>query len=68
MTKAKAEEGAPGAPDMDRVARLSAGMLPPQPAMLECDRHSYPSPPQRLHNPRGTGGNGGGYLHENATR
>ena len=51
-------------PELDRLARLNAQMLPPQPGMLECDRHSYPSDPQRLH--KGdipTGGAGGGYLH-----
>jgi hypothetical protein len=64
MTKAKAEEGMPGNPELDRIARLNAQMLPPQPAMLECDRHSYPCPPERLHNAKGTGGNGGGHLHD----
>jgi hypothetical protein len=53
-------------PDLDRIARLNAQLLPQQPMMLECDRHSYPCPPQRLHNARGTGGNGGGHLHDNS--
>jgi len=74
MTKAAAECGPSNAgssagpacqPELDRLARLNAGMLPPQPAVREADRRSYPSPPQRVH--RGdipTGGPGGGFLHE----
>lgn len=73
MTRSKAESGPSNAgspagpnsyPELDRMARLNAQMLPPQPGMLECDRHSYPCPPQRLHNARGTGGTGGGRLHD----
>lgn len=65
MSKAEAERGMPGNPELDRLARLNAGMLPPQPGVLECDRHSYPSPPQRLHKGNvPTGGAGGGHLHD----
>ena len=67
MTKAKAEEGMPGAPELDRLARINAGLLPPQPGMLEADRHSYPCPPCRIHaGDIPTGGPGGGFLHERA--
>jgi hypothetical protein len=39
--------------------------LPQQPGMSECDRHSYPSSPQRLHKGNTpTGGYGGGHLHD----
>jgi len=74
MTKAHAECGPSNAgssagpatePEFDRRARINASLLPPQPAVLEADRHSYPLPPQRVH--RGdipTGGAGGGHLHE----
>lgn len=64
MTNAKALDGMPGEPELDRLARINAQMLPPQPGVLECDRHSYPSPPQRLHKGNvPTGGAGGGHLH-----
>jgi hypothetical protein len=52
-------------PELDRLARLNAQLLPPQPMVLEADRHQYPMPPQRLH--KGsvpTGGPGGGHLHQ----
>jgi len=66
MTRKMAEsDGAAPYPELDRLARLNAQLLPPQPGMLEADRHSYPCPPCRVH--RGmtpTGGSGGGYLHE----
>lgn len=72
MTRAKAEsdnrdgQGPSAYPDLDRMARLNAQLLPPQPGMLECDRHSYPCPPQRLHKGNvPTGGSGGGHLHHN---
>jgi hypothetical protein len=47
------------------MARLNAQLLPPQVGVLECDRHSYPCAPQRLHKGSSTptGGNGGGHLH-----
>ena len=64
MTKESAERGMPGNPELDRLARINAGLLAPQPGVLEADRHSYPCPPQRLH--KGslpTGGVGGGHLH-----
>jgi hypothetical protein len=76
VTKAHAESGPQNTgptsgpkhfPDLDRLARLNAAMLPPQAGMLEADRHSYPSPPKRLHGGSGvspTGGAGGGLLHE----
>lgn len=65
MTKAKAEEGMPGDAALDRLARINAGLLPPQRGVLEADRHSYPCPPCRVHNgDTPTGGVGGGYLHE----
>lgn len=74
MTRQAAENGPSNAgspagpnsyPELDKMARLNAQLLPPQPGMQECDRHSYPCPPQRLHSSRGTGGNGGGHLHDN---
>jgi hypothetical protein len=52
-------------PELDRLARLNAQLLPVQPGLLEADRHGYPCPPERIH--RGmtpTGGEGGGLLHE----
>ena len=52
-------------PELDHLARINAGLLPPQPGVLEADRHGYPAPPQRVH--KGslpTGGVGGGHLHE----
>ena len=49
---------------LDKMARVNAQLLPQEPMMLECDRHSYPSAPQRLHKgSTPTGGNGGGHLH-----
>jgi hypothetical protein len=70
MTRAKAEsdskngQGPAAYPDLDKMARLNAQLLPPQPGVLECDRHSYPCAPQRLHKgSTPTGGNGGGHLH-----
>jgi hypothetical protein len=73
MTRDAAENGPKNAdspagpnsyPDLDRQARANAQLLPPQSGMLECDRHSYPSPPQRLHKgSTPTGGSGGGLLH-----
>lgn len=75
MTRNKAENGPSNAgspagpnsyPELDRIARLNAQLLPSQPMMLECDRHSYPCPPQRLHKgSTPTGGYGGGHLHDN---
>jgi hypothetical protein len=74
MTRNEAENGPRNAgssagpnsePELDRLARLDAQLLLPQPGMLESDRHSFPLPAQRVH--RGmtpTGGEGGGYLHE----
>jgi len=74
MTKACAECGPSNAgssagpatePGLDRLARINAQLLPPQPGMLEADRHQYPLGPQRLH--KGsipTGGSGGGHLHQ----
>jgi len=61
--------GSPAGPKsydaLDKMARLNAQLLPPQPGTLECDRHSYPCPPQRLHKgSTPTGGNGGGHLHD----
>jgi len=74
MTKACAENGPRNAgspsgpasfPELDRLARLNAQLLPPQPGVLEADRHSYPCPPCRVHNGMTpTGGAGGGFLHE----
>ena len=76
MTRDKAESGPSNAgsiagpksfEDLDRLARINAGMLAPQPGVLEADRHSYPSPPQRLHKGNvPTGGVGGGHLHDSA--
>jgi len=54
-------------PELDRLARMNAQLLPPQPGVLEADRHSYPCPPCRVHGSSGvtpTGGAGGGFLHE----
>jgi hypothetical protein len=55
-------------PELDRLARLNAQLLPPQPGVLEADRHGYPCPPCRVHGSAGiaqpTGGTGGGFLHE----
>jgi hypothetical protein len=77
MTRKEAETGPSNCdgggpadePELDRLARLNAQLLPPGPGMLEADRHSYPLPPQRVHGGRGistpTGGRGGGFLHEN---
>lgn len=74
MTKAHAESGpkntAPKGgpkefPELDQKARINAQMLPPQPMVLEVDRHQYPKPAQRVHkgmNP--TGSLGGGHLHD----
>jgi hypothetical protein len=74
MTKACAENGPSNAgspagpnsyPELDRLARLNAQLLPPQPGVLEADRHSYPCPPCRVHSGMTpTGGAGGGLLHE----
>jgi len=74
MTKHCAENGPTNAgspagpasyPDLDRLARLNAQLLAPQPGVLEADRHSYPCPPCRVHNGMTpTGGQGGGFLHE----
>jgi len=74
MTKACAENGPSNAgspagpasyPELDRLARLNAQLLPPQTGVLEADRHSYPCPPCRVHNGMTpTGGAGGGFLHE----
>ena len=75
MTRSKAESGPSNAgsragpnseSELDRLARINAQLLPPQPGVLECDRHSYPLAPQRLHKANGTiptGGAGGGHLH-----
>lgn len=72
MTKAHAENGPSNndggcpvhEPELDNLARINAGLLSPQPGTLEADRHSYPSPPQRLHKGNvPTGGVGGGHLH-----
>ena len=54
-------------PELDRLARLNAQLLLPQPGVLEADRHQYPCPPCRVHGSSGvtpTGGQGGGFLHE----
>ena len=74
MTRATAEHGPSNAgspagpnsdPELDRLARLNAQLLPPQPGVLEADRHSYPCPPCRVHTGMTpTGGAGGGLLHE----
>jgi hypothetical protein len=74
MTKNKAHNGPSNAgsragpnseQELDKLARLNAQMLPPQPLMLEADRHGYPTPPQRLHKGNvPTGGPGGGHLHQ----
>jgi hypothetical protein len=51
--------------DLDHLARINAGLLPPQPGVLEADRHGYPAPSQRVHKgSTPTGGVGGGHLHE----
>jgi hypothetical protein len=74
MTKAHAHHGPSNAgssagpnsePELDQKARINAQLLPPQPGMLEVDRHQYPRPAQRVHkgmNP--TGSLGGGHLHD----
>ena len=74
MTKAHAENGPPNTgptsgpnhfPELDQQARLNAQMLPPQPMMLEVDRHQYPKPSRRVHKgATPTGGAGGGHLHD----
>lgn len=57
MTRHEAENGPSNAgsragpnsePDLDTFARRNAQLLPPQPAVLETDRHQYPDPPQRI--------------------
>ena len=66
-TNAGSRAGPNSEVELDRLARMNAGLLPPQPGVLEADRHSYPLPPQRLH--KGdipTGGSGGGFLHSRA--
>ena len=73
MTRSKAESGPSNAgsragpnsePELDRLARINAQLLPKQRAVLEADRHSYPLKPQRLHaGDVPTGGAGGGHLH-----
>ena len=74
MTKACAEcgpsnAGSSAGPNShqqdDHLARINAGLLAPQPGVLEADRHGYPQPAQRVHNGDvPTGGSGGGHLHE----
>jgi hypothetical protein len=74
VTKAHAESGPQNTgptsgpkhfPELDQKARINAQLLPPVAAVLEVDRHQYPSKVERVHKGMTpTGSLGGGHLHD----